>query len=485
MDSRYVLGVVALCGLLLVVPAGPAADFVMLAISASAPVAVWYGARRFHPTTRQPWVLLGIGLAVIFLGDLLFAPASVPKDIVHVLGYVVIVAAALAMLRARGSGQDREGLLDAAIFGTGAAILMWHFVVVPEMTVAVDPTTRLFAVAYPLFDVVLFALIVRLLLSRGSRVASLWYLIGSLALALIVDVAGATAATVPLVDTASLLTRTLAAAAALSPTMCALTDPDTSERRHVQRLRLVALAGCLVLFGVFVAVDQLRAPAVRWDFVIGPPLFAVLIMLRLVLVVRDHERALALLSTQALFDVLTGLPNRRLVTDRIAVALARGLRSDAYTAVLFCDLDGFKHVNDRLGHTAGDEVLCRVADHLRSVLRPQDALGRLGGDEFLVCCEGVASPEAATAIAQRVVDAVARPLVVGGVVVSVSVSVGIAVARNSATADQLLHHADLAMYAAKAAGKNRLELYNERMSTLAEAERALATAPTQLEIATT
>lgn len=159
-----------------------------------------------------------------------------------------------------------------------------------------------------------------------------------------------------------------------------------------------------------------------------------------------------MISHLAFHDPLTGLANRTLLRDRMQHALARTRRSGELVAVIYLDLDAFKLVNDRFGHPAGDRVLQLVATRLRGLLRPEDTLARLGGDEFVVMSDAVPSMEAALAIAERVLGALAPPFEFDERRVEVAASVGVAVGNADDDADRLLAHADRAMYAAKAAG---------------------------------
>jgi diguanylate cyclase (GGDEF)-like protein/PAS domain S-box-containing protein len=175
------------------------------------------------------------------------------------------------------------------------------------------------------------------------------------------------------------------------------------------------------------------------------------------------------LAHQAFHDSLTGLANRALFTDRVEHALARGLREQTDVAVLFCDLDGFKMVNDSLGHGTGDELLRQVADRLQSVLRDSDTLARLGGDEFGVLIEGGDQlADEVEVVASRLLDVVGLPVTLGGSEFVVSGSVGIARASQGArNGEELLRNADLAMYESKHLGRNRFTHYNPKMGTAA------------------
>ena len=185
---------------------------------------------------------------------------------------------------------------------------------------------------------------------------------------------------------------------------------------------------------------------------------------RLVLAVDVTERRgmEARLRQQAFHDGLTGLANRALFTDRVEHALARGGRA-APPTVLFLDLDGFKRVNDSLGHAAGDELLRQVAGRLVATLRGGDTVARLGGDEFAVLLDPVTPEGAADEVAGRVLAALGVPITVAGREVRVGGSVGIATHRPGATAGDLLRDADAAMYAAKAGGRGRAARFDPEM----------------------
>ncbi len=165
---------------------------------------------------------------------------------------------------------------------------------------------------------------------------------------------------------------------------------------------------------------------------------------------------------QALHDPLTGLPNRALLADRIDQALARGLRTDGAVAVLFLDVDLFKVVNDSLGHAAGDRLLREIGARLGRLLRAGDTLARFGGDEFVIVCEDQTIDEV-PALADRVSEALADPFEFEGRTVTVTASVGIALAQGTTDAGTMLRDADAAMYRAKAAGRDRAVVFDEGM----------------------
>jgi diguanylate cyclase (GGDEF)-like protein/PAS domain S-box-containing protein len=167
--------------------------------------------------------------------------------------------------------------------------------------------------------------------------------------------------------------------------------------------------------------------------------------------VTERRRAEADLAHRASHDVLTGLPNRMLVIDRLTQASARLRRDPQPLTVLFVDLDGFKGINDRMGHSTGDRILVEAGRRLRTAVRPADTVGRLGGDEFVAVCEGMPAAEA-RAMAARLADAVAVPMLVDGGTAEVGVSVGVWTTFDATlAAEDLLARADRDMYRQKRA----------------------------------
>ena len=170
------------------------------------------------------------------------------------------------------------------------------------------------------------------------------------------------------------------------------------------------------------------------------------------------------LTEQAFTDSLTGLPNRALFKDRLDHALSRRSSPEVTVGVLFMDIDGFKSVNDTLGHSAGDELLVQVSERLRSVVRPGDTVARFGGDEFAVLLVDFPSGDYETALAQRINELLQEPFALQSERVHVAASVGIArLDDHAGTAEQMLRNADLAMYQAKAAGGGGYVVFQPEM----------------------
>ncbi|MCO8127192.1 EAL domain-containing protein [Acidimicrobiia bacterium EGI L10123] len=177
----------------------------------------------------------------------------------------------------------------------------------------------------------------------------------------------------------------------------------------------------------------------------------------------ERDRLERELEFQAFHDPLTALPNRRLFVERLDAALAEHEAGGRLAAVTFIDLDDFKALNDRVGHTAGDLALQIIADRLRSVLRPGDLVARIGGDEFVVGFADLQGPEGAVAIAERVLRAVRAPFRIGHHSLHLSATIGVAMSQPGVPADGLLRNADAAMYEAKGNGKDTVWLFDDAL----------------------
>ncbi|MEB0134809.1 diguanylate cyclase [Actimicrobium sp. CCC2.4] len=174
----------------------------------------------------------------------------------------------------------------------------------------------------------------------------------------------------------------------------------------------------------------------------------------------------------ALHDPLTGLPNRRLLDDRLGVALAHAQRGQTLVALMYMDLDGFKEVNDTWGHDCGDQLLQLVSQRLLSAARREDTVARIGGDEFILVVGDLASLQDVRAIAQKMIDAVASPYTLCDTELSITASIGIALSSTT-PADSLIRLADAALYQAKRNGKNRYHVDAPPCATEAPLQRNL------------
>jgi diguanylate cyclase (GGDEF)-like protein/PAS domain S-box-containing protein len=183
------------------------------------------------------------------------------------------------------------------------------------------------------------------------------------------------------------------------------------------------------------------------------------------------------LARQASHDALTGLPNRTMMSDRLAQAIAQARRRQEGVAVLWLDLDHFKFVNDTYGHQAGDELLVALSSRLRQTVRESDTVARLGGDEFVVLMPGIHNESDATVAAQKVLQALTTPFTVRDHLLHVSTSVGVSIfPQDGDDVEHLLMHADMAMYRAKSEGRNGFQFFNNAMRDINKQRDALARA---------
>ncbi|HZU73765.1 MAG TPA: EAL domain-containing protein [Acidimicrobiales bacterium] len=253
-------------------------------------------------------------------------------------------------------------------------------------------------------------------------------------------------------------------------------DPDGGQD-HLDCLRAPALQSMRTLAtvkgegvswrrkgGDVFAVDFTCSPILDGDLPLGA-----------VVAFRDITERKAMedqLAHHAFHDALTGLPNRRLFLDRLTHAIHRSERTSEMHAVFFADVDRFKFINDNLGHQAGDQILRSIADRLTKVLRPSDTLARFGGDEFMLLVEDIPNVEAAETVGRRILEVMRAPVVVdGGREVLAQVSIGIAFTSGRASADDILHDADVAMYEAKHRGAGRYEVFDASAMEARSAER--------------
>ncbi|ABG04506.1 diguanylate cyclase/phosphodiesterase [Rubrobacter xylanophilus DSM 9941] len=479
------LGALATAGYFLL-PAGLAAAVYILT-GASSAAAVALGALLHRPSRRLPWFVLSLGPLLMSLADCLWSyywsRGSVPypsyADALYLLGYVFL-GAGLLLLQHRTVSNGLDALVDPLMVASGGALLYWGLIIGPYVH---DPSLSLPAkavsVAYPLLDVLLLAALARYLLGFGGRVPALYLLGLSFAVLLLADsvyglqVLQGSYRDGSWVDAGWLACYVLLGAAALHPSMRGLSvpQPGSAEPALLTNRRIALLTGAaLTAPGLLAAQAALGVRIDAYPIAAGCVLIFALAVIRirgivvaLLRTLSERERLQERLEQQALHDPLTGLANRALFSDRLAHAASRANPLDCgRLAVLMLDLDGFKSVNDSLGHEVGDALLVSVAGRIRACVRPSDTVARLGGDEFAVLIEEISDVGAAVRVAERILDRLGEPYSVGGVgrVAAASVGVAFGPARE---AKSLLRDADAAMYVAKERGKGRYEVFEPRM----------------------
>lgn len=463
-------------------------DLTQLGAAGAAALAAGWAARRSTGRERAAWASVGVGVGAWTAGQGLWcfyeliAERRTPFPSWADAGYLLFpVGAAVGLWllpTIDGSGTRRRWLLDGGIIVSALVTVSWATTL---GAVAQAPGDSRFglavSVAYPVGDILILSMATLALCrphaQRGQLVllslamtamavadsvfaylnATGRYATGSLsdigwvAAFLLLGLAGVTAATSTVPVDAPVVESDRPAASTMLPYLPLLCAAAVLTLRRIQG----------------VSVDTV-------EFV-GISAFA-MVLARQYLTVRENRGLLRVVAAreyqlhqQAFHDQLTGLANRALFINRAEHALDLHRRDLRAVSVLFCDLDDFKTVNDTLGHAAGDELLTRVAERLRGALRPGDTLARLGGDEFAVLLEDDGEP---ALVGGRLVQALHDPFALRGGAVTVRASVGLTQLLpqdQTPTVDNLLAHADIAMYTAKRGGKGQLAFYDATMTS--------------------
>ncbi|GIF12936.1 GGDEF domain-containing protein [Actinoplanes teichomyceticus] len=420
-----------------------------------------------HLAHRRPWLVAITGLALLLADHLLWpywvidghlgrGAGGLPDLLLAAAHGLFLVGAAMAVRRRMSA--DAGGIVEAALFGVCAGGVLWVCVFQPHLPAEATPIGQV----QVLTDVLVLCGVAGCLLrmtgaATGAARGAIGYLLLTVTLTGGALAAGALGVpghgTWP--GTLMLVAFLTIAAAAVHPGAPAAIEPPPAAERIATRFHLGWLGVALSVHPVLAAVQALRGDDASGTLLpISMLLVIPLVLARFRQLSGQRERAERILAHQASHDELTGLFNRR----RIMAEIDRALDGPLPVTVLLCDLDGFKPVNDRHGHAVGDEVLRAVAARLTEVAGPDRAVGRLGGDEFLVLCRGAGDDEMA-ALRDRIHGAVRSPIAVPGGPVSVGVTIGSARTVTGGDGDDraaLIARADAAMYAGKPGRRHRV-----------------------------
>ena len=441
------------------------------------------------------------GQALWVIGD---AVSSWFQDISHMspfpsaadgfyLAAYPVLALGLMLLIRRRAGRDIAGLLDSATLTAGLGMLSWVLLARPTLQASqASLPAAAVAVAYPIADILLAGLLIRLVTTPGGRTTAFRLLLTAVALLIAGDSTSAALSLFTSTDTSNFDVIWLASyivwgAAALHPSMRTLSEPTTSLELRFTKRRLAALALATLVAPGTLAVQCLTGMRIDvWAVVTGCVVLFLLVVGRMNIAIeqimaanRDRARLQDVLAHQATHDSLTALPNRVEALRLIDGALNRARRTSSVTSLLFIDLDGFKTVNDTFGHRAGDDVLRRTAQRLQDGSRGGDTVARLGGDEFVVLLEPSDTQRSAFEVAERLVHAASADITTtAGHTVRIGASIGVAVSYAGAhEAEQLLHEADVAVYRAKRNGRGRAETYDDQSTRPSETSMHLPATP--------
>ena len=465
----------------------------------AAVVAVAAGIRRHRPRRTAPWRLLqcavGAGL-LISLSLAWYQPTQWYLDLLYYAPFLPLLAALAYVPVRQGHGAAVAGMVEAGIITCGATLLWWMLLVDQLIFDKGRSPGAFHVLLYPMLDIAALALALRLLLITRARAHLLILL--AIAVLLVGDsasfVASLGSAETPLLTGVCwVLTYALLGAGALHPSMAHEVPPSrmsaAQQRIIPPRLYIATVMLTPIITGAFL-LEQVAGGGLDTNDVLVPigitTISAGLVVVRILQLNRLADaRAAALevslqtedelqqeLRHRAQHDLLTGLPNRSLLHDRIAAALAAG----APGALFVLDVDAFKDVNDRFGHTMGDDLLlavaARLAERLSEPLGGREVLARLDSDEFAVLMADL-EPAGAVAIAEDLLAAMRRPLRVQGMELFATVSIGLRDLDPDLPTTEILRDAYLALHSAKGAGGDQLALFDGGLR-----ERRLAAART-------
>jgi diguanylate cyclase (GGDEF)-like protein len=461
---RYLLAaaaVMALSPLLAASPWGQTAVLSTLGLSAAA-LSAWRSRRVARP---GPWLWIAAGLGLNACGSIaeaiqtqVIGSTAEPSvaDILYLAMYPCVTVGLLMIVRVRHPRAGTAKLLDAGVLATGLGLLCWVFLIRPRASGAAGPVlAQVVDVAFPVGDLMLLTILARVLASEGWRTpvvrlmafGLLAFLVGDSGWAL-VNQQGWTVGPLAeaLLGEPFLAAFALFGAAALHTSVADLDVPVEPGDEHAGPVLMVSLglAG-LVAPGVLAGEALSGGVGDGIAIAIGFTALVGLVVVRMWKLVSDVQQQSTRLRDLALEDELTGLPNRRALQSHLAGELARARRDGRPLSLAVMDLDRFKLFNDRNGHPAGDQLLKSAAAAWSSVLRPDDLLARVGGEEFVLVLAGA---DADTA--DRVVDKLRA-----GTPLGQTFSAGVAEWDSILLPEEMLQLADAAMYAAKRAGGSR------------------------------
>jgi diguanylate cyclase (GGDEF)-like protein len=416
--------------------------------------------RRSAPGARRPWWLLLTAMSLLTVGNGLIAlPGAMLQSaiiVVITVGHATLLAAAVALVLRRGR-HDIGGMLDVSVAAIGLGGVLWTALLYPRLAERHTPQGDQLAI---LVSVLVLAGVLGALLRvwyAGSRLPALGYLLVALGVALVGNIAlayeaGSLGVNRPAgVETLFMIAYGCVGLAMLRPGVTELMSPGPAPVDKLTNGRLVFLGLALVADPVAGGMRAMFGTGADGPLLAaGSLLVTPLVMIRVGRLARQREQAEARLRHQATHDLLTGLPNRAELHQRLDAALLRERAAGRPGVVLlFCDLNGFKQVNDERGHVAGDRLLTEVGERLREGLRAGDTVARYGGDEFVLLCEDQAQQEAAARLTACVERALTEPILLAGERVVVGCSVGAVLSDGRLGADELISAADQAMYRVK------------------------------------
>lgn len=386
------------------------------------------------------------------------------------VGLLLLVVLMISVLREQMSDDIRNVAADGLIVALGAWVLVWVVLIQPSLTDDSFGMTALRAATIGSTVIVLFLLSTYFFgnspQSPAARLLSVSFLFALFGIVLrAVDNRPDVQISATTIDAPFLMAAVLTGAAFMHPSIRSLNGPRSLRMAPPLMTRLLITTVSLIVPVIVLALTDpvdIRDRTVR---AISVAVLAVVVMIRVIQSVRSNARTQSQLVRNALTDSLTGLPNRGLMIDHIESAIESSWRTAKQPTVLFVDVDRFKNINDSLGHSIGDHVLTELSRRLQSAVPGSATVARIAGDEFVVLDTHTESPTQSVLLAESILDALRKPIVTPDGDMFVTASIGVAYAPKGIrlTAEDLMRHADTAMYRAKNAGRNCIALFDDTM----------------------
>jgi len=475
-----------LVGVYPLVPGPLARDVCYVVVGLASVVAILVGVRRNRPAVRAPWYLFAAGLLSWTVGDSIYSwnadvrevtPFPSSADALYLGAYPLLAGGIAVLVRSRGTRAGVASTIDSAIVVVGVGLLSWTWLAQPMLAAEdVSGFDRALAVAYPAGDIVLLAMLVRLVSAPGVASTALRLLVGAVVMQVAADTALAAAPSsswdyAPALDLLWLGSYVCWGASALHPGMGALPQRDPSTAHRFTRRRLVVLGTAALLPSLthLVAIGTGRSMD-PWAVTGGSIALTALVLARTACAVGEiratatqRDRLEEHLFEHASRDALTGLFNRAYLISLAGGALRRAQISGSATGLLVVNLDGFAAVNREWGPAAGDAVLRETGRRIRAVSEPCP-VGRLGDDQFVVLVDGADAETQTARLAELLLDALRPPVVHDDQHHQSQVSIGASVSLDGGTdAGQLLQEALVAVRRARSSTADGIEIYDDFM----------------------
>jgi diguanylate cyclase len=428
--------------------------------------AIVVGVVKHRPEAKAAWLWFAAGQLLNVLGTL--AEAVIGRvlhletwpsvaDVLWLGLYPGLVIGLYLLIRRRTRGHDWGSLVDATTITTGLGLLSWVFLIRPVADdSALSLVARIVSIAYPVGDILVLAMVTRLLVGAGSRPLAFRLLAAALLLYLAGDATWAVInyvgmepgpAAVKLLQMNFLTAYVLVGAAGLHRSVREVGDQGAQRTLRLSPALLVLLTVASLIAPAILAYQVWRRQVTDGiAIVVGSVALFLLVVTRMAQLLRQIERQSRQLSQLSRVDELTGLPNRRAWSAELPVAIERARRDRVELSIALLDLDHFKRFNDEYGHQAGDRLLKGAAAAWSAQLRAVDQLARYGGEEFIVLLPG-ATAELATGVLERLR---------GTTPAGQTFSAGVATWDGTETSEDLIARADQALYQAKDAGRDRI-----------------------------